>query len=431
MAASTLADLAVTPAVHVPSAAPVAARSSRVVSVDILRGLDVLLMLFVNEMAGVDGTPGWLLHTPGHNDGMTITDVVFPAFLFITGMSIPLALGARIARGDAPADLWRHVLVRSLSLIVLGVFMVDAEHGAVAGLLSPDAWNVLMTLAVFLVWQTPASTEGARRWSGVRAMGIVALVAIAFLYRSSDATGLIQMRPHWWGILGLIGWAYLVSASAFLLIGSRPGRLLAVAAALYGLFFLDQTGVASWLAALRPLVSVGQVLGSHGALVLTGTVLAVWFVQARDRGMALPGISTRILGYGAGLIAAGLALHQFKDVSHVFWINKVMATPAWCLISGGLTAIVWAVLLMAVDRFGLRRWPPVVTIAGDQALLCYLIAPLLASLLSLSAPLFGGENPYAELGSNLLWGTVRSIVFAWVVVRLAGWLRTRGLRLRL
>ena len=191
-----------------------------------LRGLDVLLMLFVNEMAGVEGTPGWLLHTPARNDGMTITDTVFPAFLFITGMSIPLALGVRIARGDAPAALWRHVLVRSLSLIVLGVFMVNAEHGAVAGVFSPDAWNVLMTLAAFLVWQAPASTDGARRWAVARALGVVALVALAFLYRSADATGAIQMRPHWWGILGLIGWAYLVAASAFLLIGARPGRLL-------------------------------------------------------------------------------------------------------------------------------------------------------------------------------------------------------------
>jgi len=412
-------------------AAPLPVRTPRLLSIDILRGLDVLLMLFVNEMAGVEGTPGWLLHTPPRTDGMTITDTVFPAFLFITGMSIPLALGVRIARGDAPAALWRHVLVRSLSLIVLGVFMVNAEQGAVAGVFSPDAWNVLMTLAAFLVWQTPPSTDSARGWSVARSLGVVALVALAFLYRSADVTGAIQVRPHWWGILGLIGWAYLMSAGAFLLIGARPGRLLAVAAALYGLFFLDQTGVVPWLVSFQDVLSVGEVLGSHAALVVTGTVLVTWFVQARDHGMALPQASLRSVLYGAALIAAGLALHQFKDVSQIFWISKIMATPAWCLISGGLTAIVWAVLLLFVDQAGWRRWPPVVTIAGEQALLIYLIAPLLGSLLALSAPVFGGENPYAKLGGDLLRGTARSIVFAWVVVRLAGWLRTRGLRLRL
>jgi predicted acyltransferase len=412
-------------------AAPLTVRTPRLLSIDVLRGLDVLLMLFVNEMAGVEGTPGWLRHTPARNDGMTITDTVFPAFLFITGMSIPLALGVRIARGDAPAALWRHVLVRSLSLIVLGVFMVNAEHDAVAGVFSPDAWNVLMTLAAFLVWQAPASTDGARRWAAARALGVLALVALAFLYRSADATGAIQMRPHWWGILGLIGWAYLVAASAYLLIGARPGRLCAAAAALYGLFFLDQAGVVPWLVSVRDVLNVGEVLGSQGALVLSGTVLIAWFVQARDRGMALREASLRSVLCGATLIAAGLALHQFKDVSQAFWISKVMATPAWCLISGGLTAIAWAVLLLLVDQAGWRRWPPVVTIAGEQALLIYLIAPLLGSLLALSAPLFGGENPYAELGGDLLRGTARAIVFAWVVVRLAGWLRTRGLRLRL
>jgi predicted acyltransferase len=288
-----------------------------------------------------------------------------------------------------------------------------------------------MTLAAFLVWQTPASTDGARRWSVARALGVVALVALAFLYRSGDATGAIQMRPHWWGILGLIGWAYLIAAGAFLLIGARPGRLLAVAAALYGLFFLDRTDVVPWLVSFRVVMSVGEVLGSQGALVLTGTALAAWFVQAREGGMALPRAALRIALCGAALIAAGLALHHFKDVSEVFWISKVMATPAWCLISGGLTAIVWAALLLIVDAAGWRRWPPVVAIAGEQALLIYLIAPLLGSLLALSAPLFAGENPYAKLGGDLLRGMARSIVFAWVVVRLAGWLRTRGLRLRL
>ena len=80
-------------------------------------------------------------------DGMTLTDVVFPAFLFITGMSIPLALGARMAAGEPRSGILRHVVGRSVSLIVIGVFMVNAEHGNAPGWLSPAAWNVLMTIA--------------------------------------------------------------------------------------------------------------------------------------------------------------------------------------------------------------------------------------------------------------------------------------------
>ena len=80
-----------------------AERLPRETSIDLVRGADVLLMLFVNEMAGVRGTPAFLRHRPPDADGMTITDVVFPAFLFIVGMSIPFALGGRRAAATTAA----------------------------------------------------------------------------------------------------------------------------------------------------------------------------------------------------------------------------------------------------------------------------------------------------------------------------------------
>jgi GH18 family chitinase len=100
---------------------PPAPRPPRVLSIDLLRGADVLLMLFVNEVAGVRGAPRFLLHTPQGADGMTITDVVFPAFLLITGMAIPFALGGRLRRGQTRAAVLRHVLTRTLALLVMGV----------------------------------------------------------------------------------------------------------------------------------------------------------------------------------------------------------------------------------------------------------------------------------------------------------------------
>ena len=67
-------------------------QSTRIVSVDILRGLTMLVMIFVNDLAEVKGLPWWTYHMPGHANGMTYVDVVFPAFLFILGMAIPLAV---------------------------------------------------------------------------------------------------------------------------------------------------------------------------------------------------------------------------------------------------------------------------------------------------------------------------------------------------
>src|SRR5687768_8587022 len=82
-----------------PAARPAAARS-RVDSIDVLRGLDVCLMLFVNQMVSVAGAPAFTLHYPAGADGMSLADLVFPAFLFIVGISVPFAVLSRRRRGD-------------------------------------------------------------------------------------------------------------------------------------------------------------------------------------------------------------------------------------------------------------------------------------------------------------------------------------------
>jgi heparan-alpha-glucosaminide N-acetyltransferase len=393
----------------------------RLLSVDLIRGLDVLLMLFVNEMAGVSGTPAFLLHVPANADGMTITDVVFPAFLFITGMSIPLAIGARLRAGDARSTILRHVLVRSLSLIVIGVLMVNAEHGNAPGLLSPDAWNVLMTIAVLLVWQAP--TVRFRRWRpAMIALGAIALVVLAFLFRSSMASGLIQLRTQWWGILGLIGWSYLVASLVFLAAGDRPIVLAAASALLYALFFADRFGLIGHV----PYLNVGSTLGSHAALTVSGSVITAWLTRYRRHGGAAGPFGWRAIGYGAGLITLGAIVHQFRDVDPAFWISKPHATPAWCLISGGITCTAWAILYELADVKGWRRWPAPITIAGQAALLAYLLAPMLSSIFEISSALTGGVNVYGALGDHLITGTIRSALFALLVVWICGRMRTSG-----
>src|SRR2546426_7351596 len=99
-------------------------RLRRETSIDLVRGADVLLMLFVNEMAGVRGTPAFLLHKAHDVDGMTITDVVFPAFLFITGLAIPFALGGRLRRGDTGGG-WGPIPTPPIPPPVMGGLIVN------------------------------------------------------------------------------------------------------------------------------------------------------------------------------------------------------------------------------------------------------------------------------------------------------------------
>jgi predicted acyltransferase len=399
-------------------------------SIDLARGADVLLMLFVNEMAGVRGTPAFLLHKAHDVDGMTITDVVFPAFLFITGLAIPFALGGRLRRGDA-RGVWRHILGRTLALLVMGVLMVNAEQPGAGGPIPAELWNVLMSVGVVLVWLAPPRGAPARGRLWLRLAGAALLVALLFLYRSRDATGLIQIRPHWWGILGLIGWSYLVAASVYVLARDRPAVLLAGVALLYCVYLADEAGRAAWLVALAPYFRVGRIMAAHSAVALSGTLLGVMLWRHRQAGEPASRLVVPALGYGAGLAAAGLLLHALHGLHPAFWINKVLATPPWCLLSSAITTAFWAGIFLLTDVKGWRRWPKTLTIAGENALLCYLMAPLLLSLFALSAPLFGGTNVYHRLGEGTAIGSVRSIVFSWVVVRLCGLLRDAGVRMQL
>jgi len=403
---------------------------SRILSIDLLRGLDVLLMLFVNEVAGVTGAPAFLLHKTAADDGMTLTDTVFPAFLFIVGMAIPFALGGRLRRGETKAAVFRHVLARAFALLVVGVFMVNAEESAPGGPLSPALWNVLMTLGVALVFQ--AGPTGGSPWPRrLRFVGIGLLVLLAFAYTNPAIPGPLQMRPHWWGILGLIGWAYLVAAAVYLLAGERPLAHLAAMVLLYCLYLADFAGHAGWLAPFRPLVEVGTALGSHSAVVVAGTVLSLFLRAHRREGRAPARFLSTVLLYATSLVVAGAMLHTLHGLHRAFEIGKLGATVPWCLFSSAATAAAFGVVYLLADVLGWSDWPRVVPMAGENALVAYLLAPLLLSLLEMSASLTGGVNLYGALGGTTVVGLIRSAIFAYLVVRLCGYLRARGLRLQL
>src|SRR6266516_6661738 len=119
MTSSTTTDLPLT----VPTD-----RRARITSIDALRGFVMFAMIFVNDIGGVNGevVPDWMKHFHGKS-GMTFVDLVFPAFLFIVGMSIPFALGSRLNKGEPIWKILVHVVTRTLSLLLIGVLLVNGE----------------------------------------------------------------------------------------------------------------------------------------------------------------------------------------------------------------------------------------------------------------------------------------------------------------
>ncbi len=95
-------------------------KTGRLVSLDLLRGLAVIGMIIVNEMAGMEG-PVYPLLLHSHWNGLTIADVVFPAFLFMVGVSIPLSMRQR-DEVDYSRILWRTLRLLLLGFILSNIF---------------------------------------------------------------------------------------------------------------------------------------------------------------------------------------------------------------------------------------------------------------------------------------------------------------------
>lgn len=335
--------------------------SGRTLAIDAFRGLTIFVMVFVNQLAGVSGMPDWLRHMPADADGMTVVDVVFPAFLFIVGMSLPLALRQRRARGDTGWRLWQHVLQRTLGLLVFGVFMVNAESGySERHMVMPIAlWSLLFYAAALLVWlDDRGRASAATRWR--RGFGIAALVVLALLYRGGE-DGSATLAPQWWGILGLIGWAYLIACvMAELARGRAVVLMLAVAACLaYAVAARSADAPALQVLLSQPGHAV------HAAIVLCGVLLStLCFDPATPRAPA--NIAMRSLLLALMLAAAGALLRRHG-------LSKIHATPSWALYSAAWCALLFGALHGAIEGRGLRGWTRWVQPAAVNPLLAYLI----------------------------------------------------------
>jgi predicted acyltransferase len=125
--------------------------TTRVLSIDIFRGLTMVVMIFVNELSDVRGLPWWTYHAPEKLDYMTYVDMVFPFFLFIVGMSMPLSVEQRLKRNGSVAALWLHTLLRSVGLVVLGLILANAEFCDEARMgMNGGLWCLLALIAAGL-----------------------------------------------------------------------------------------------------------------------------------------------------------------------------------------------------------------------------------------------------------------------------------------
>ncbi|HTF96116.1 MAG TPA: DUF5009 domain-containing protein [Cellvibrio sp.] len=395
------------------------ALNNRVLSIDVFRGITIFIMVFVNELSGVANIPLWMKHLPADVDGMTFVDLVFPAFLFIVGMSIPFAIQARADKGDSALTIFNHIALRSLGLIVIGVFMVNTESGydETAMGISMPLWTLLMFIYVLMIWSNYPKTISPAISLGAKLMGIAGLVMLWWMYKGPDNTG---MTPQWWGILGLIGWAYLIAATMFLLFrnivsaSNRVFSLVIVALALLGVFaILVNTDSSNVLITLLKFQTGNY---THAAIVLAGVILSQLFYAAQFAAQ-----KARYYWFFTavtGLLA--LASWQF------FPISKIWSTPSWGLFSVFYCCLIFGVIYWLVDIQQWRTWTTLFEPAAINPLLVYILPYILFAL----GGILGVYFRPSIFDSGVL-GIIWSLFFSCVIMIMGAALTRMGLRIKL
>ena len=328
----------------------------RVASIDIFRGLTMLVMIFVNDLAGVRKLPWWTYHMPGNVSGMTYVDVVFPAFLFIVGLSIPLAIATRLRKFPSTPRLWTHVLARSAGLIIIGVALANADKGNASRMgITPNTWSFLVLLSAILFW----AVYPTGRVRLLRYVGLAGLIVLFAIFRRTTTSGhTAWLDISYWEILGLIGWTYL--AVCILYIPTRRWKW----APLVWLIVLI---------VLNTLASANRIPG------VDSLPFYLWpFNNGAFCLMAMAGIvTTQIAGDGRWKLPCfGIALLLAGWLVSPLGISKINATPSWALYSAGISVLIFGALHWICDVRGRTAWAAFSRAAGENTLLTYLLPDL-------------------------------------------------------
>ena len=361
-------------------------KSKRIESIDVFRALTVFLMTFVNDLWSVSGVPHWLGHAAFDEDFLGLSDLVFPSFLFILGMSIPLAIGGRIKKGHSNRAIIQHILGRSFALLVMGVFSVNS-----GGSLSPEVglsgpiYSLLMLLGFFLIWNQYPQYQASKQtlYRVLKVLGVGLLLYLAFIYRDSSGQ---MMQPKWWGILGLIGWTYLVCALLYLFF-YRKHRYLFGAALFFTL--LCVLGTAGYLGVFDQLILSN---GCFHAFTLFGVLLTLLLNDKIYASIPLNRKLQIIGGVVFVFIGAGW-------ISNQWWIiSKLQETPPWLFYSTGISLLVYLLVYWGVDMQGKGHWFGFIKPAGTATLTCYLVPSLFYALFQLTGFSIKGALAVAPLG---------------------------------
>jgi len=305
----------------------------RLISLDVLRGMTIAAMILVNNPGSWQHVYPPLLHAEWH--GWTPTDLIFPFFLFVVGVSISLALTRRKTQTNSRRPLYLKIVRRSLILIGLGLFLsffprFDLAVLRIPGLLQRIGICYLLAALLFL-------KSGWKARVGIT-LGLLVGYWLAMKFVAVPGYGA--------GI-----WEYEGNLCGFLDTKLLGGHLYRPA--------FDPEGILSTFPAL--------------ATTLLGTLTGDWLRGDRKNSRTLTGL----VGAGMVICVFGLWLHRF------FPINKQLWTSSFVLLTAGLALLCLAVCYAVIELAEHRKWAFPFRVLGTNAILVFVGSGVLVRVFGL------------------------------------------------
>jgi predicted acyltransferase len=335
----------------------------RLLSLDVLRGLTIAFMIMVNNTGG-DGA--WTEMRHADWNGFTATDLVFPTFLFVVGVSTVFSVQARLRRGDSRAKLAGHSLWRAAVLFLLGIFVNGFPHYHLAHL---RFYGVLQRIAVCYLIVSLLYIWDRRVWTKV-----VLLVCV--------------LAGYW----VLVRWVPVPGAG----LPSRDVPLLDKDQNIVA--WLDRQLMPGHLYEDPPAHNLRDPEGLLSDIPAVGTMLIGLLV-----GLWLSGKRAQRTNTAGLAIAAAACFASGYLWSIWFPLNKKMWTSSYVLVAAGWSLFLFALVYWAIEQHGWGRsgwgkrlvWPWLVF--GSNAIIAYIVGELLESALGL-VPFTSSGHRYDTLG---------------------------------
>ena len=303
-------------------------KSNRLVSLDALRGFTIAAMVIVNDPGSWNSVYWPLLHA--NWNGCTLTDLVFPFFLFIVGVSIALAYNKRMEAGLPKKSMYRKILFRSLNIYLLGIFL----------------------------WLFPEFDFGNIRWVGVLPRIAFVFLACALLFLNTNWKQQIRIAV---GIL-VVYWIWV----AYIPVPGIGKPDLSVPEKNWANYFdtLFLPGY-MWQKTWDP----EGILSTFPSIVsgMIGMLIGKLYLTVKDENKRL----VWLYFIGFSMFLAGGLWNWF------FPINKNIWTSSYVLYTSGLGTLGLATCILIIDIWGYKKWTFLGRVYGANAITSYVLAGVL------------------------------------------------------